>query len=75
MSSVWMRQLDVPVLALTAGDERVVDKPSTIRMLPCLPSCEVQEIAGAKHELLQENPAITTRIWGLVDRFLDALPG
>ena len=75
MSAVWMRQLDVPVLALTAGEERVVDKPSTIRMLPCLSSCQVHEIAGAKHELLQENPTITNRIWGLVDRFLDALSG
>lgn len=74
MNSVWMRQLDIPILALTADDERVVDKSSTVRMLPCLPFCEVREIDGAKHELLLENPAITARIWELIDRFLDALP-
>ena len=71
MNPVWMRQLDVPVLALTAGDERVVHKPSTDRMLPCLPSCAAHEIAGARHELLQESPAITARVWDLIDPFLE----
>ncbi len=71
MNPAWMHQLDVPVLALTAGDERVVHKPSTDRMLPYLPSCVAHEIAGARHELLQESPAITDRVWDLIDPFLE----
>ena len=71
MNRVWMRNLDVPVLALTAGDERVVHKPSINRMLPCLPLCATHEIASARHELLQESPAITNRVWDLIDLFLE----
>ncbi len=69
----WMRQLDLPILALTAGDERVVHKPSTDKMLPFLPSCAVHEIANGKHELLQENPTVTSEVWRLIDLFLDRI--
>ena len=71
MNPVWMRKLEVPVLALTAADEHVVHKPSTDRMLPYLPSCVAHEIAGARHELLQESPDITDRVWDLIDPFLE----
>ena len=71
MNPVWMSRLDVPVLAITADDERVVHKPSTERMLYFLSCCEVHKIVDARHELLQESPAITTEVWELIDRFLE----
>lgn len=70
MSRSWMRQLEVPVLALLAGDERVVDKAASARMLPLLPKGEIHEIGLARHEVLQETPEIVAEAWAHIDQFL-----
>ena len=40
-------------------------------MLTYLPSFAAHEIDGARHELLQESPTITARVWDLIDPFLE----
>jgi len=68
----WMRRLTLPVLALTAGDERVVNMPSTDRMLPFLPDCTHHKYAGAQHELLFETDDVKTDVWTRIEAFLKA---
>ena len=66
----WMRRLTVPVLALVAGDERIVHKPSIDRMLRCLPRCQRFSYAGARHELLHETEEVTDDLWERIEAFL-----
>ena len=69
----WMRRLEVPVLALTAGDERIVHQPSTNRMLRCLADCRHVSFAGARHELLFETEDVKAELWQQVESFLAGL--
>ena len=66
----WMRRLTVPVLALVAGDERIVHKPSIDRMLRCLPRCQRFSYAGARHELLHETEEVKQDLWERIEAFL-----
>jgi lysophospholipase len=74
LNSAWMKRLDLPVLALTSGDERIVHKPSIDRMLPCLPKCRHVSFEGARHELLFETDAVQTELWQRIESFLASLP-
>ena len=69
----WMRRLEVPVLALTAGDEWIVHQPSTNRMLPCLPQCRHVSFDGARHELLFETEGVRAELWQQIESFLAGL--
>jgi lysophospholipase len=71
LNKQWMAAIECPVLALVAGDERVVHKASSDRMLPCLPRMTRYEYDGARHELLNETPDVVADIWKRVDAFLD----
>ena len=71
----WMKRLELPVLALTAGDEWIVHKPSTDRMLSCLPYCQHVDFAGARHELLFETDEVQAALWRQVQSFLAELSG
>ena len=69
----WMKRLELPVLALTAGDEWIVHKPSTDRMLSCLPYCQHVDFAGARHELLFETDQVQAELWRRIETFLSKL--
>lgn len=69
----WMRRLEVPVLALTAGDESIVHQPSTDRMLHCLPDCRHVSFEGARHELLFETDDVQVELWRRIESFLAGL--
>ncbi|ADE38264.1 alpha/beta fold hydrolase [Candidatus Puniceispirillum marinum] len=66
----WMAAVDCPVLGFEAGDERVVHKKSSDRMLACLPHLTRYEYDGARHELLNETPDVVADIWTRIDAFL-----
>ena len=70
LNAAWMRRLDVQILALTAGDERIVHQPSTTRMLPCLPKCQHVSFDGARHELLFETDEVQAELWQRIESFL-----
>jgi len=69
----WLASIRVPVLALVAGDERVVHAPSTDNALPYLPDVEIVRFDGARHELTREIPDVTDQLWGHVDKFMNRL--
>jgi len=73
MNAGWMSNLNIPVLALTAADERVVDRAAIDEMLAVLPQCDRHEIAAARHELMMEQPEIVSAVWDHIDRFLQRL--
>ena len=67
-----MAAIDCPVLGLLAGDERVVHKKSSDRMLASLARLTRYEYDGARHELLNEKPDVVADIWARIDAFIDA---
>ena len=69
----WMAEIECPVLALLAEDERVVNLPRARQMLGYLPSCQQISFADARHELLNELPETTRRLFDEISRFLSKI--
>lgn len=67
----WMAQIKQPVLALLAGQEYICHNPSAKQALSWLSAADIHLIEGARHEILNEVPAIQAQIWPLYLRFLD----
>ncbi|GIX16343.1 MAG: lysophospholipase [Rhodothalassiaceae bacterium] len=65
-----MGGLSRPALFVLAGGERVVDNAAARRLARRLPAAEVVEIAGARHEILQEAAPFRAAFWRAVDAFL-----
>ena len=78
-ASRWLRRdprvtaIDIPVLALGAGAEALVDNGDQRTVIARLPKGEWREIPGAFHELLQETDDIRARVWAAFDGFVDPL--
>ena len=66
----WLAQLDAPVLAFIAGDERVVFAPATDRSLLHIKNLQRVDFVGARHELMRELPEVTDAVWQHIDAFL-----
>lgn len=62
--------IDTPVTLLLAGQDLVVDSHAAASFAAQLPAAEVAWIADARHELLQEAPAIQAQVWAAIDRAL-----
>ena len=73
LNPVWLETLAVPVLALVAGDERVVFGPATDMALLYIDDLERVDFPNARHELTRELPEVTGRLWLHVDAFLDRI--
>ena len=71
----WLRKIDTPVLALIAGDEKVVHPASSTTALRHLPQVQCQSFEGARHELTRELPAVRRQIWQHIDTFLKQKAG
>ncbi len=61
---------DVPVLAFSAGDDRVVSTPAIHRTMAALKTSLVVPLSGARHEILQERDAIRDLFWAAFDAFV-----
>ena len=78
-ASRWLRRdprvaaIDIPVLALGAGAEALVDNGDQKTVIGRLPKGEWREVPGAFHELLQETDDIRAQVWAAFDRFVDPL--
>ncbi len=66
----WLESIRVPVLALVAGDERIVSAPATDYALSFIPDVERHDFDGARHELLNELPEVTEKLWEYVYAFI-----
>ena len=70
-----LARIAVPVLVVTAGDERVVDNAAARSFALRLARGRLVEIAGARHELLRERDAVQAELWAAVDGFLAEVLG
>lgn len=62
--------IDTPIRVLLAGQDRIVDSRAAAAFARRLPAADVSSIAGARHELLHEAPAIQAQVWDAIDHTL-----
>lgn len=78
-ASAWLKRdarvasLDIPVLALGAGLEALVDNEDQQLIVARMPRGEWRKIPGAYHELFQETDDIRAQVWAAFDGFVDPL--
>jgi len=63
--------VDVPVLVVRAGDERIVCNRAIERIARRLPRARLIDHPGARHDLFFEQPAVRTRLLDDLLRFFD----
>jgi lysophospholipase len=59
-----------PVLMLAAGDDTIVSTPAIAAFARHLPAGSHRVIAGAKHEILQEDDRYRKQLWAAFDAFM-----
>jgi len=59
-----------PVLMLAAGDDTIVSAPAIAAFAAHLPAGSHRLIAGAKHEILQEDDRFRAQLWASFDAFM-----
>jgi lysophospholipase len=59
-----------PVLMLAAGDDTIVSAPAIATFAQHLPAGSHHVIAGAKHEILQEDDRYREQLWAAFDAFM-----
>lgn len=65
--------LQVPILAVVAGQERIVMNAATERFLPRLPDVRVLRLPEARHDILRETDPQRQAFWAACDAFLPAV--
>ena len=63
-------KIQSPVKIYAAGEELVVDNSRIEKICGWIPKCELEVIAGARHQLLAEVPSVEERIFKGFDRFV-----
>lgn len=66
----YPRQIDLPVLMLAAGADRIVSAPAIARFATQLPTGSHRLIEGARHEILQEQDGFRAQLWAAFDGFV-----
>jgi lysophospholipase len=71
-SPSFARNLDVPVLMVTASEDKIVCPQAQVQFCRDLPQGRLVRIQGARHELLVETDERRAQFWSAWDRFLAA---
>jgi len=69
-SPEFAERIRQPVLMLAAGDDTVVSTPANAAFAGRLPAGSHRVIAGAKHEILQEDDRFRAQLWAEFDAFM-----
>jgi lysophospholipase len=69
-SSEFAVRIRRPVLMLAAGDDTIVSTPANAAFARHLPAGSHRLIAGAKHEILQEDDRYREQLWAAFDAFM-----
>lgn len=62
-----LAHLKIPIQVYTAGKEALVDNRAVARVAASLPSAEVINVPGAKHEILMEQDEYRAKFWAGFD--------
>lgn len=62
--------IHTPLLLVAAGRDRVVSNEATYRLAEKLPHGRIITVAGARHEILQEQDGMRDQFWQAFDRFV-----
>ena len=62
--------IETPIRVLLAGQDRIVDSRAAAAFARRLPAAQVSWIAGARHEMLHEAPAIQAQVWDAIEQAL-----
>jgi lysophospholipase len=68
----FAESIDSPSLLFSAEADRVVSVEAQRRFCRRLPRGRLVSLAGARHEILQENDALQGRFWSAFDRFMQS---
>jgi len=66
----YAERITIPVLAVQAGHERLVDNQAMTELMERLPHGELVKIEEARHEILQERDSIRALFWNAFDAFV-----
>ena len=69
-----LERIDLPMLVLSAGGDRVVDTASHRRLVARVPGAKLVVVERAKHEIMMETDAVRAQFWTAFDRITDAIP-
>jgi lysophospholipase len=69
-SPEFAERIRQPALMLAAGDDTVVSTPANAAFAGRLPAGSHRVIAGAKHEMLQEDDRFRAQLWAEFDAFM-----
>jgi len=69
-SPEFAERIRQPVLMLAAGDDTVVSTPANAAFAGRLPAGSHRVMAGAKHEMLQEDDRFRAQLWAEFDAFM-----
>jgi lysophospholipase len=67
---VVLGRITLPVLVLTAADDRLVPTASQHRLVRALPAASLRQYPKAGHDLMAETDPIRTQVWADIDNFL-----
>lgn len=71
--SPGLRALDIPVIVLSAGEDRLVDNKAQRTVTQRIPKGRWLEVAGAYHEILQETDALRGVFWQAFDALAETI--
>ncbi|MBB4198799.1 hypothetical protein CCR94_08985 [Rhodoblastus sphagnicola] len=70
----FAERINVPVLMLAAGDERLVSTPAVENLAKRLKNALCVVLPGARHEIMMERPEIRAKFWAAFDTFIPGEP-
>lgn len=66
----YLEKIALPVLLLSAEEDRIVSNAGQREVATLLPDCRMVGFPGGRHELLLERDEVRDRVWEEIDRFL-----
>ena len=71
----YLERIDLPLLLMSAGEDRLIDISSHGAVVARLKQGEHVVIAGAKHEIMMETDPLRAQFWQAFDRLAARIDG
>jgi len=69
----YLERIDLPVLLITAGEDRLIDSRTHGPVTARLRQCEHVTFAGARHEVMMETDDLRAQFWQAFDRLAEGV--